>query len=74
MAGRRPFHNDREPRSIVLDVADEMDLLEYGPRVAKLLCRSHRQDRMFHILRTVQSRVACWTDGPIDPEEIEVFA
>lgn len=53
-------NRDREPRSIVTDIADEMDVLEVGPRVAVDLV--HADHKMFRILHTVWSEKDYWHD------------
>lgn len=52
----------RPPRSVVIDLADEMDLLELGPRAAKALAMEGGNKHSIDILRVVASLGSLWDD------------
>lgn len=53
---------DRAVRSVVIDLADEMDLLEFGPRAATCLAAAGEAGHAINILRVVRGIGALWTD------------
>lgn len=60
MAERRYRHNDRAPRSGVIDIADELDVMEVGERAAVALIDA--DGRKFRILHTVMTAKDYWHD------------
>ena len=53
---------ERAPRTICIDVADEIDVLEVGNRAAAFLAHRYKEYGAFRIFTPVMSWGSTWTD------------